>query len=327
MDIADGFQYQKNLSESAAPPVETARVVGAVTNGIVEVNSAGAKEKVKVPEGILLADGDIVLLLRGRQRCWIINVLSTSLDNPAEGVVGTVVGGSNTIPITMTKNGRSITVAMPFNSAYSPVAGHTVQLIWRPNGTGGYVNCKLGTVPLPPPPPTASASTITLPTAPPTPATSGYNPFAAQDAVSFRGGKWRTDTRNVVQWDWGGYGNNDGSWFYGSQPTDYLSGATVTRLQIKIKRTSGGDYASQAPNFYLHTSRTRPGGNVTTTMGPYNGGSIGIGETKMFDLPASWGQTIVDSGGGITIKGSPYIVNEGLDRNSESGLIIIDWTR
>jgi len=327
MDIADGFQYQKELADSAPPPVETARVVGSPSAGTVNVNSSGANEKVKVPEGMQVAEGDTVLLLRARQKCWIVAVLNTSTDNPYQGIVGTVVGGSNTIPVTMTKNGRSISVPMPFNSAYTPSNGDTVQLIWRPDGTGGYVNCKLGTTPAAAPAPTTSVSTVGPPTAPPAPASSGYNTFPAIDAASFRNGKWRTDTGNIVEWDWGGYGNNDGSWFYHYQPSDYLSGSTITRLQIKIKRTSGGDYAAQQPNFYLHSSRTRPGGNVTTTAGPYNNGSIGIGETKSFDLPASWGQTIVDSGGGITIKGAPYIVLEGTDRNSESGLITLDWTR
>ena len=325
MDIVDGFSYQTDPSWRP-PHVETGTVTVATdVNDIAQVNCAGNSEKVRVPKNVFISVGDVVLILRGSGKAWVIHKLSDSAQLPYIGTVGTVSGGT-TIPVNYTKYSKTYTINLPFLGSYSPTNGDTVQIIWRPDGTGGYVAGKLGTVAPPPPPPPPPPDDHVPPAPAPGSGNSGYNTFAAQDSASFRNGKWRTDTRNVVQHDWGGYGNNNGAWFYGSSPRDYLAGATCTKLKIKVQRRSGGVWGPQNIHFHFHTSDTRPGGNVSYTAGPADT-AVDIGETREIELPTAWGQTLINTGGGIGIQNSPYVVLAGIDTMSDSGLITIDWTR
>jgi len=324
MDVAQGFNNRQQLLDASAPICETAIVeTEPDINLFTMVNSTGTQELVRTPLGLQLNKGDTVLLLRGTsKRCWIVAKLAASRQLPNFGLVTIATGGSNTITVSYALGTSTVIVVLPFIASYVPSVGDTVRIIWEPTG-GGYVIGKLGTVPLPPP--IIDYNPLVL--APPPPSgTTGTDTFPAQDAISFRNGKWRSDSGDVVQSDWGGWGDNYGSWFYGNEPSNYLTGATITRLRIRVRRKSGGVYGAQTVHFIRHNSRTRPGGNVDYVSENVDAG-VDIGQTVDVDLPISWGQDIVDNGGGISIANAPYVVLAGINEMSDSGLLMMDWSR
>lgn len=282
-------------------PIETGVVTGAISNNICTVNCRGEDEQVRVVLNLSINPGDTVLIARGIGKPWAIAKLSDSFQNPSTGTVGTVVGGSTTIPVSYTWAGKSYTISMPFLSSYTPANGDTVQLIWRPDRTGGYVAGKLGTTaaaqPVPPLPVATENNDLPTPPTPPPDTATDY--FVAYQSGSYRSGAWRVDTDHVVQFDWGGYGNNNGAWFYGGTPKEHLSGTTCLGARIKIQRYSGGDRGPQTAHIYLHTSDNQPDSttNVTYTLGPVDV-LIDIDEVLTVELPAAWGQTLIDTGGG-----------------------------
>lgn len=322
MDISQALDAREQLVDSSTPIVETATVTSTPDVDLFcMVNSTGIAEKVRVPLTMSIAIGDTVLLLRGTsKKCWVIAKLNGSRRLPNFGVVGTVVGGSNTIPVT--PSGMAV-MNLPFLSSYAPANGDTVRITWEPNG-GAYVPGKLGTTP-PAPPSGTPGIVVTPPSGGST--SSGITDFAARDSGSWRNGAWRTDSGDVVQYDWGGYGENFGSWFYGTAIKDALNGVTVTRFQIIVRRKSGGVWGPQTLHFRLHGSQNRPGGNVDYYDAGASNHDIDINQQAWFDLPISWGQYLVNNGGGISIQGAPYVVLVGTNNMAESGLLRINWSR
>jgi hypothetical protein len=147
---------------------------------------------------------------------------------------------------------------------------------------------------------------------------------------SYRDGKWRTDTSDLVQGSYGGSGNSTGSAFYGSKPRS-LAGATVTDCWITVRRGSGGAYSAQTSTLRLTTQSTKPGGAPTLTSST-SGPSIPVNTTKSrFDIPNSWGQAIVDgTSGGLSVfdsSGSPYIRFAGRSSYSASFTLTLAWRR
>jgi hypothetical protein len=154
--------------------------------------------------------------------------------------------------------------------------------------------------------------------------------------ASYRDGKWRTDIGSVnyadtFQGRYAGssYGRNTGCAFYGSKPRS-LSGATVTKATIRVKRLSAGDFAARTATLRLVTQSTRPSGAPTlneSTSGP----SLKVNETGTFTIPDSWAQAIVNgTRGGIAISissDSPYIRFAGRGSWSAAWTLTIYWRR
>lgn len=149
---------------------------------------------------------------------------------------------------------------------------------------------------------------------------------------SFRDGSWRTDRREVIQGLAPGssFGNNTGAAFYGSKPRS-LSGATVTKATIRVRRERGGDFAARTATLRLVTEATKPSGAPTlgsSTTGP----TLAIDKTDNdFVIPDSWAQNMVDgTKGGLAIfssDGSPYMVFAGKDIWSPAWTMTIFWKR
>lgn len=160
--------------------------------------------------------------------------------------------------------------------------------------------------------------------------TIGLSTFPATDARSWRGGAWRVDTASVVQSDLPSSpgGANTGAWFYGRGPASALAGATVTQARVRMRRRSGGSTSTQTANTYPHSSDARPVGNVVRvgTDGPATA-SVVLGLATWAVLPVSWGQRIVDTGGGLYVAGGDYVVLDGLDTDPQSGLLELAWSR
>ncbi|NUP36029.1 MAG: hypothetical protein HOY76_03140 [Streptomyces sp.] len=154
--------------------------------------------------------------------------------------------------------------------------------------------------------------------------------------ASYRDGKWRTDIGSTNSADTfqgryagSGYGRNTGVAFYGSKPRS-LSGATVTKATIRVKRLSAGDFAARTATLRLVTQATRPSGAPTlneTTTGP----SLKVGSTGTFTIPDAWAQAIVNgTRGGIAISissDSPYIRFAGRGSWSAAWTLTISWRR
>jgi hypothetical protein len=154
--------------------------------------------------------------------------------------------------------------------------------------------------------------------------------------ASYRDGKWRTDIGSTNSADTfqgryagSGYGRNTGCAFYGSKPRS-LSGATVTKATIRVKRLSAGDFAARTATLRLVSQSTRPSGAPTlneSTSGP----SLKVDEADTFTIPDSWAQAIVNgTRGGIAIhinSDSPYIRFAGRGSSSSAWTLTIYWRR
>jgi hypothetical protein len=176
--------------------------------------------------------------------------------------------------------------------------------------------------------PTPELTNPVIPTPKPTVKT-GRLTVAPVETRTYRDGKWRTDTDDVLQGSYGGYGNSTGVAFYGSLPRT-LAGKTVTAARIRVRRERAGDFAKQTSTLRLGTQRTRPAGNVTlgaSTSGP----RLAVGETNdSFAIPNSWAQAMVDGTAGslavFTSSGAPYMRFAGKSSYGPAWTMTIYWT-
>ncbi len=138
------------------------------------------------------------------------------------------------------------------------------------------------------------------------------SPYATR---SRQGSRWRTDTDDVYQGQYGGNGNHVGCVFYGSKPRS-LAGATVTSAFVRIRRLDkGGTNAAQDTTLRLVAERFRPSG-APTLGSSADGPNLRRGETRDgVQITTSWVQAMVDgTAGGLAVyeaDGSPYVILAG----------------
>lgn len=170
--------------------------------------------------------------------------------------------------------------------------------------------------------------------APPNPkpvTTTGILTVSPVETRSYRNGGWRTDNTDVYQGQYGGQGNHQGAVFYGTKPKS-LTGATVTKATIRVRRSDGGgSYAAQSTTMRLMTQRTRPAGAPTFTSST-SGPSLKRGQlTSAFVIPDAWAQAMVDgTAGGLGFYdagGSPYVIFDGRGSYSPAFTLTITWRR
>lgn len=330
MDWLDVAQERAQRERAALYPLEVGQVVAVLSSGrVLRVNCWGSSEDLPAMDGTVYAVNDRVVVARS-------GVVSVVL-----GRVRTSTGSTQVIPDVLWAKAwgvanQTIQCVDAAGTTYGPwpyLASYTSpSLLGYPSGdrvavlasgpSGPIILGKLAVAPTLPP----SAAPAPVVSAAPAAPEAGVDTFTATDARSFRNGKWRTDSSVVAQHEWGGFGVNTGAWFYGTAPGDLLRGATVTRTQVFVRRRSGGTSGAQALHLYRHGSTSRPAGVVTSLAGPTDT-TLDIGEGRWVDLPASWGQAIVDTGGGLMIAGAPYLVLDGLDADPASGSLRLDWSR
>lgn len=257
--------------------------------------------------------GDPVAVLRTPQLLLVLG--GTGLPLPPVGVVTTVPVGSPTI--TVTAAGTAYPVR--FVQTYTPTVADQVYILWPGTDASGLVLGKVGTT-SPPPAPTA-------PPPPPGGGSTGTTTFTATGVGTYRSG-WRSDDNgDVIQGTAPTYpGANEGAWFYSGQPRGTLAGATVTAAEIWLGRADGGVFASQTANLQRVGNDTRPGGALTFT-GSATGVGLAVGQTGWFSIPTSLAQSLVDSGGSIGIRNSPYMRMYGLSKSGSAGALRISWRR
>lgn len=176
--------------------------------------------------------------------------------------------------------------------------------------------------PEPVPPGTASGETVLIPTASDTFGVGGWGRWATSQPS--QGGE------DVYSGTLGAY-TLTGSFFYGA-PKPELAGKTVNRIRFNIppRLPAVGAYNSPVTiHLYVHTSQSRPGGDVTRVAGPFdivvNPGSPG----GLVDIPG-WllpdAAAALAAGGGFSIAGNPYVGFASRLDNPENGRAILNWS-
>ncbi|MFB7595767.1 hypothetical protein [Streptomyces sp. NPDC056160] len=197
-------------------------------------------------------------------------------------------------------------------------------------------------IPPPPPPPADDTPNNSDPPPPPKPTTTTGTLVCTPVATStWRDGSWRTDIGSSTSADTyqgrysgSGYGRMSGFAFYGSKPRT-LSGATITKATVRLRRLVSGDYGRRSPTLSLVTQSTRPSSFPTlneSTAGPGLGviNQVSPWETT-FTLPTSWGQAMADgTRGGLAISISsddPYMRLAGRGSWSAAWTLTLYWRR
>lgn len=260
------------------------------------------------------------------------------------GLVGRADTASSSGACLATVNGIQITVRVV--SGVTVAAGDTVFILRR--GSVYWVTAVVVAAPtVPPAPPPPAEDTGDDPdTGDPAPApkpttTTGTLVCTPVATSTWRGSGWRTDigsstSADTYQGRYSGssYGRNSGFAFYGSKPRT-LSGATITKATLKLRRLTSGDYAKRSPTLRLVTQSTRPSSFPTlneSLTGPALGVIGHVSPWEMtFTLPDSWGQALADgTRGGIGIhisSDAPYIRLAGKGSWSAAWTLTLYWRR
>ena len=319
-DLADRLaQVAESTDTQLRPGVVIRR-----SDDTLGVSVGGARVSPRwLPSAVTPDIGDPVLCARMDGRWYVVG--STSAQplppTPVRGTVTAVPSGSSRISVDVAGHG---VLEVPFLGSYSPAVGDNVMLWWPVTDSVPTVLGRPGATPTPKPPP---------PDPTPPPPETGRHRFSARDSGSYMDSAWNSFfDRHLMQGSFSGPSNR-GAWFYGSSPTSTLRSRRVTgaRLRLGARRRVGNYNSSLTITLQRHTSRTRGSGFPSTTGGtrnitlPVNAGA------RWVDIPNSWAQAIVDSGGGIALVGSTYGGLVGVGSSSgldpSSGLLEISWTR
>ena len=241
----------------------------------------------------------------------------TDQPRPSTAIANSIIPAGVSTQIAFTGEDGVQYMTDRFIGTYSP--GDPVYLKW--DAGMATVIGKIGaaaTVPeAAPPPPPSSASTGKTKLAP-----------TASDTFGVGGwGRWATSQRggeDVYTGTWAGQ-TVTGSWFYGA-PRPELAGKTIDRVLFKVPpRLDVGASGDVVIHFYAHTSKSRPGGDVNRTSGPFDvtiPDGYGGGYT---DLSTAFGP-IIAAGGGISIAGGSYAGFQSRLKNPSFGELIISWS-
>jgi hypothetical protein len=278
------------------------------------VNVNGANPPVWWPAGYIPTVGDAVKVLMVDGTAVVHSPVITT-QRPLTGTVsGTAANGTVAV----------VTTAGTLQCRYvgtAPASGALVRLDWQ--ATTPWVW------------PSAAATTPDVPTdggggptAPPTTET-GTLSVVAQDSGTWSGrGVW--DSYYATHLTQGTYNSvaYSGAWFYGGAPAQ-IAGRRIGgfRLRLGSRRRMGNYNAALTLQVYRTTNNTRPGGDTTRVEGPATFSLAPGAGAQWVTLPAAWGQSIVDGGGGLAIAGGSYGGVTGVGEDAASGQLQFDWQR
>lgn len=215
-------------------------------------------------------------------------------------------------------------VTAPYASGLTLVGGDTVRLMWQ--GRVATVLAKLTSYVAPP---------VAVPgtTAPPPSSTSGKLPVFATDSATWDPvlGAWNVWAEQNQKLYQGTYSGRTlrAAWFYNGA-TRQLEGATIAGpVEFRMpKRLAVGAYRDPlVVRVYVHSSDTRPGGDVTRIAGPYDFTLAPNYQGGWVTLPAEVGTQLARSGGGLSIAGESYLGLAGKAEDPSSGQLTIPWSR
>jgi hypothetical protein len=311
-----------SLAGQISNPSDGVTLIPAFADVYPLVRIGGNQQVAAWPDNVYAAPGEPIIVAqigKGDAPAQNVVVSRVGAAGPREATVTAAPGGSDTITVTADATDYLAT----FVASYTPTVGDRVRVLWQ--GRDATVIGKVGVTPAP-----ATPAPSTPP--PPAPAASGTFDRACTDSATYSAGYgWNGYYgQNLYQGNgspWGAPSANSGSWFYSGAFAE-LAGATYKRVQLRIPaRKSGGNYNSAGTiHVYIHTSPTRPGGDVSRVAGPYD-----------FTIPAGFGGGLVDlpvstapllvSNGGVSISGDPYMGFKGKTEDPSSGQVLIDWQR
>lgn len=272
------------------------------------VNVSGAYLDLPYPAGYIPSAGDLVSvdIVNGRGR------VTGPIIRGQRPAVGTVVGPPAGGFVTLTTTAGTIRA---WYAGTAPAPGDVVFIDWQ-STTPRVISTGAPSTPTEAPGAPA-APKPTPPAAPPKIQTGVLYVTALGSGGYTSSAGWSTP--RPVQGSTGTLVYT-GAWFYGTKPRQ-LRGRTVTRFAFRLP--SHTTLKAFTVNLYRHTSNTRPSGNVSRVAGPSSVASST--SARWITLPTSWGQAIVDSGGGIAIYGSPFGALKGITEDAASGQLRIDW--
>ncbi|WP_302104910.1 phage tail spike protein [Polycladomyces zharkentensis] len=96
---------------------------------------------------------------------------------------------------------------------------------------------------------------------------------------------WRGDG-TVRQGDWQGYGLHTGIWLFSSGLSSTVTGKTIKRIRVYLKRLRGGN-DKVTVTLRMHSYTSKPTGQPSVLSPTYNV-TFAVGEAKWIDLPSSW---------------------------------------
>lgn len=304
MDSAEGRLAARIAAMSSrAVGLENA-VMGSPTEVIGE---GGALVEVPIAGHLWLEAGDPVLVARAGTFAWVVASLRR---RPTSGPVTAV--GAGTVVVTL--DGSSMT--LPALASYaSPTVGDVVEVLWQ--GSRGVV---LGrSVPVSAPPPAPIAGDTGAPSLSPVQgSTVIVRPI---DTQTWRGGKWRTDTTDIVQGN-SSWGINHGFFFYGSALDSVPPG--WTKLTVWLHATA--DFSSpRTLRFRLHGARTR-GASKPATSSTWAGPMWAPGQVGEVDITAG-AAGIADTPGLALVSDSSldYLRLHGIERSPDVGRLTFTY--
>lgn len=276
------------------------------------VNIAGTNPPVWWPAGYIPTAGDAVkvLMVDG------IAVVHSPVIAGQRPLTGTVAGVpvDGLLPVTTTSG----TIQARYVGS-APANGTLVRLDWQSTSPWVWPSAAASTTP--PVDPGGGGG----PVAPPA-TQSGIHWVAAGDSGTWSAQGWSSYYgNNLTQGSYGG-ASYTGAWFYGSAPQQ-IAGRVVTgaRVHIGSRRRMGNYNADLVLNIYVHTNPTRPAGDTTRVMGPVSVTLPPNAPPQWVELPASYGQQIVDAGGGLGIASGTYGGVTGVGEDASSGQLQLDW--
>lgn len=299
------------LRSLRVPSVETAVMASATA----VVGADGQPVELPIIGWYTPTVGEQVLVLRAGGYGWILGGFTPgSSDLPTFAPITGVSSGSALVTIAGTS------VSLPTQSAVT--VGSTALIMWDRTSRTTARGLIIGQRTVLPPEVALSGSAATAPTpvtdtgtptvVPTAGLTARTRTILATDTATWRGGKWRTDTDDLVQGD-SSWGRNYGyAWYPGLSDIDP---ATVSAIEVRVPAKPRAYNAAPAPTIATHDQAQR-GGAQPTTYESLTGPSMRAGSVVWVDLTPI--KAAVLSRGGLALVGPQYMRVLGLADDPQS---------
>lgn len=259
--------------------------------------------------------------------------LRDALTNPDTGafVVSAVITGVDPDgSVSVDLGGGSVIDRCVVLASYTPTVGDTVELLRRDAVSGLVLG---GTRQAAPATVTVTSELVfAYNVTPAQQATGAPNPLVVSAVGS---SSWRENEGWYKSQAYQGsyntqWGYHRGLYYYGSGAFTSLRGVTVTRCRIRLARSGVGGQGGPVPMWIApHIHASQPPGAPYFTAGARNVGSLAWDGVGVFDLPASWGQALVDNranGFGHLYLGTVnYAIMDPLNVDALNGQVTLDW--
>lgn len=275
---------------------------------------------------------DIIERPDAQAQVVVIGAAGRMVEPASRGRIVAAPQGSDTLMVEV----GGLEIQATFLASYVPAINDRVLLYWQ-SGEATVMG-KVGIIPAVGPAAVATAAEQ-MTTPPPPRKGTGSDTFTAKDSATYSPGfGWNTyydsDAYQGNGSQWGASSANNGAFFYHGDPSR-LARKTPVRVRFRVpSRKRAGNFNSAVTlNLFLHSSKTRPGGDVSrssshTIVVPANyrrGQTSADIKEGLADLPVSWGARFIEDDYGIGFSGGAYAGFAGRGDEPDAGQLIIDW--